>query len=63
MGPISRYLGSEVPKEQLIWQDNVPENDSKKVFPKKINEVKDLIKKSGLTMPQLVETAWASAST
>jgi len=63
MGPITRYLGSEVPKELMIWQDNVPENDTKKVFPKKINEIKDLIRKSGLTIPQLVETAWASAST
>jgi catalase-peroxidase len=64
MGPITRYLGSEVPTEKLIWQDNVPEKDLN-LIPKedKIKEIKVLIRSSGLTIPQLVETAWASAST
>lgn len=64
MGPITRYLGSEVPTEKLIWQDNVPEKDLNLIPTEdKIKEIKGLIRSSGLTIPQLVETAWASAST
>jgi len=64
MGPVTRYLGSEVPKEKLIWQDNTPEMDLKSLpSESKIKEIKELIRKSGLTTSQLVETAWASAST
>ena len=59
MGPKSRYIGPEVPKEDLIWQDPIPEGN--KNFD--INKAKDLIKSSGLSIQELVETAWASAST
>jgi catalase-peroxidase len=62
MGPRARYLGPEVPAEELIWQDPVPAG------PKEINEqdveaLKAKIHASGLTVPELVSTAWASAST
>lgn len=63
MGPIDRYLGPEVPQEELIWQDPVPKVDHELINK---NDVKDLEKKildSGLTISQLVSTAWASAST
>ncbi len=63
MGPISRYLGSEVPKEELIWQDPVPAADHKLVGKKDIADLKDKILSSGLTISQLVSTAWAAAST
>ena len=59
MGPKTRYIGPEVPKEDLIWQDPIPAG-SKKFDHKKI---KDEIFKSGLSIQELVETAWASAST
>ncbi|MBL6761995.1 MAG: catalase/peroxidase HPI [PS1 clade bacterium] len=59
MGPKQRYLGPEVPDEELIWQDPVPAgNDSYDV-----NAVKAAIKDSGLSVTEMVETAWASAST
>ncbi|WP_378173400.1 catalase/peroxidase HPI [Aquimarina sp. SS2-1] len=61
MGPISRYLGPEVPKEELIWQDAIPEG--KKLNDSQISSLKEAIKDSGLTVSQLVTTAWASAST
>ena len=63
MGPISRYLGPEVPREQLIWQDPVPTVDHKPIGPKSIATLKGKILGSGLTISQLVSTAWASAST
>ena len=63
MGPRSRYLGPEVPAEELIWQDPVPEVDHKLIGPKEIKALKAMILKSGLTTAQLVSTAWASAST
>jgi catalase-peroxidase len=63
MGPRSRYLGPEVPAEELIWQDPVPAAGHKLVDGKDITELKEKILASGLSIPQLVSTAWASAST
>lgn len=63
MGPRTRYLGPEVPKEQLIWQDPIPAVDHKLVGKKDIAALKKKILSSTLTVPQLVSTAWASAST
>jgi len=63
MGPISRYLGPEVPKEQMIWQDPVPEVDHELIDTKDIADLKGKILASGLSISQLVSTAWASAST
>jgi catalase-peroxidase len=62
MGPSSRYLGPEVPKQQLIWQDPLPRVDYKPVDAKDIAELKAKILASGLTVPELVRTAWASAA-
>jgi|TARA_B100001093_G_scaffold148928_1_gene141677 catalase-peroxidase len=59
MGPKSRYLGPEVPEEELIWQDPVPEGNSNY----DIDSVKAKILESDLTIQEMVETAWASAST
>jgi len=59
MGPKTRYLGPEVPEEDLIWQDPVPKGNSD--F--NIKEAKSLIRDSGLSIAEMVETAWASAST
>jgi catalase-peroxidase len=63
MGPRSRYLGSLVPKEELIWQDPVPGVDHELVDDKDIEALKAKVLGSGLSIPQLVITAWASAST
>ncbi|NLI77537.1 MAG: catalase/peroxidase HPI [Candidatus Riflebacteria bacterium] len=63
MGPRSRYLGPEVPAEELIWQDPVPGVDHKLVGDRDIAALKKRILASGLSIPQLVSTAWASAST
>ncbi|MBI5552475.1 MAG: catalase/peroxidase HPI [Desulfobacterales bacterium] len=63
MGPRPRYLGAEVPAEELIWQDPVPAVDHKLVDTKDIADLKAKILASGLTVSQLVTTAWASAST
>jgi catalase-peroxidase len=63
MGPISRYLGSLVPKEPFIWQDPIPAVDHILIYEKDIADLKAKILASGLTVPQLVSTAWASAST
>jgi len=63
MGPRSRYLGPEVPEEELIWQDPVPAVDHKLIDEKDITELKSRILNSGLPVSQLVSTAWASAST
>ena len=63
MGPISRYLGPEVPKEELIWQDPVPAVDHELIGAGDIAELKRQILDSGLSIPELVSTAWASAST
>ena len=59
MGPVSRYLGPEVPSEELIWQDPVPAGNSDY----DVESVKSAISESDLTIQEMVETAWASAST
>ncbi|MAR97057.1 MAG: catalase/peroxidase HPI [Candidatus Marinimicrobia bacterium] len=59
MGPKKRYLGPEVPDEELIWQDPVPEGNTNY----DVDAVKSKIEASGLTIQEMVETAWASAST
>jgi catalase-peroxidase len=63
MGPRSRYLGPEVPEEELIWQDPVPAVDHKLIDAQDIAGLKSKILASGLSVPELVSTAWASAST
>jgi len=63
MGPRSRYLGPEVPEEELIWQDPVPAVTHKLVDENDIVVLKNKVLTSGLTVSQLVSTAWASAST
>ncbi len=62
MGPRSRYLGAEVPKEALIWQDPIPAVNYALITDKEIAALKSNILDSGLSIPQLVRTAWASAS-
>lgn len=62
MGPKSRYLGPEVPEETLLWQDPVPAVDHELIDDADIAALKKTILESGLTIPQLVSTAWASAS-
>lgn len=63
MGPVSRYLGPEVPKEQFIWQDPLPSPTYPMINQKDVAQLKKMIMHSELTIPQLVKTAWASAST
>ncbi len=63
MGPLNRYLGDEVPSEELIWQDPVPAHTGGIVNDAEIADLKSKILASGLTVSQLVNTAWASAST
>lgn len=63
MGPISRYLGPEVPKEELIWQDPIPAVTHSLINDQDIASLKNMILASGLSVSQLVSTAWASAST
>ncbi|AKB48810.1 Catalase [Methanosarcina sp. Kolksee] len=63
MGPHARYLGPEVPAEELIWQDPIPAVNHKLIDEKDISSLKDRILTSGLSIAQLVSTAWASAST
>jgi catalase-peroxidase len=63
MGPKSTYWGPEAPKEDLIWQDPIPALDHTLVNAKDIADLKATILKSGLTIPEMVTTAWASAST
>ncbi|MCG8636738.1 MAG: catalase/peroxidase HPI [Desulfobacterales bacterium] len=63
MGPRSRYLGPEVPEEDLVWQDPVPAVDHELIDPQDTADLKARILDSGLSVSQLVSTAWASAST
>jgi len=62
MGPVSRYLGPLVPKEVLIWQDPVPAVDHELIHERDIEALKKKVLESGLSVPELVRTAWASAS-
>ncbi|HEY9681281.1 MAG TPA: catalase/peroxidase HPI [Oculatellaceae cyanobacterium] len=62
MGPRSRYLGAEVPKEVLLWQDPVPDADYKMIDDSDVAALKARILASGLSSPELVKTAWASAA-
>jgi catalase-peroxidase len=63
MGPKSRYLGNMAPKETFIWQDPIPQINYQLVDAGEVTQLKDKVLHSGLTLPQLVRTAWASAST
>ena len=63
MGPIDRYLGSEVPSEELIWQDPLPAAPNKVISGKQIEVLKKEILDSGISLADLVNTAWASAAT
>ena len=63
MGPRTRYLGKDVPKEELIWQDPIPVTTHTVVNETDVSELKKKISDSGLTVSELVSTAWASAST
>jgi catalase-peroxidase len=63
MGPLSRYLGPEVPAEELIWQDPIPKVTHALIDDRDIDDLKDKLLASGLPVSQLVATAWASAST
>lgn len=62
LGPRARYLGAEVPKEDLIWQDPIPPLNHKLIDAKDTEDLKNKILKSGLTVPELVRAAWASAA-
>ena len=63
MGPRVRYLGPEVPKEELVWQDPVPAVDHKLIDAKDVTELKAKILASRLSIPELIGVAWASAVT
>lgn len=62
IGPRTRYVGTEVPKEILIWQDPIPKSDHQKINKKDVNSLKKRILASGLSVPELVKTAWAAAA-
>ncbi|MAF68779.1 MAG: catalase/peroxidase HPI [Micavibrio sp.] len=63
MGPKARYIGKDVPDVELMWQDPLPERDYKLISDGNAEDLKERILESGLTVPELVRTAWASAST
>ena len=63
MGPIQRYLGPEVPSEELLWQDPIPKANGPAINESDVNTLKSKIESTGLSISQLVTTAWASAST
>ena len=63
LGPRSRYLGSLAPKEEMIWQDPIPEADYKMISSGDVKKLKKEILATGVSVPELVKTAWASAST
>ncbi len=63
MGPRSRFLGPEVPDEELLWQDPLPAVDHELIDERDVAELKEKVLASGLSIPELVSTAWASAST
>ncbi len=63
MGPVSRYLGPEVPKEELLWQDPIPAVDHALVTESDVEALKGKLLSSGLSASELISTAWASAST
>jgi catalase-peroxidase len=63
MGPRARYLGPEVPAEQLLWQDPIPAVNHELINARDITELKEKIVAAGLSIPELVSVAWASAST
>ena len=63
MGPVSRYLGPEVPDEELIWQDPIPKVTHELINDEDIKALKANILASGLSVSELVGTAWGSAST
>ncbi len=62
MGPQTRYIGTEVPDEQLIWQDPIPADNSSNINAKDVKKIKGMIADSGLSVPELVRTAWSSAA-
>ncbi|MFC7595244.1 catalase/peroxidase HPI [Terrabacter sp. GCM10028922] len=63
MGPVARYLGPEVPQEELLWQDPLPEAQGEPVTAEDVAALKQRIADTGLSVTQLVKAAWASAST
>ncbi|HET9054161.1 MAG TPA: catalase/peroxidase HPI, partial [Cyclobacteriaceae bacterium] len=63
LGPVSRYLGSDVPKEELVWQDPIPAVNHKLIDTHDVNALKTKTLEAGLSVSELVSTAWASAST
>ena len=62
MGPRTRYIGKDIPQEAFIWQDPIPQVDHKLITAKDTEDLKHQILKSGLSVPDLVKTAWASAA-
>src|SRR6478736_3287165 len=62
MGPVERYLGPEVPSEELLWQDPLPAASGEPITAEDVTALKSAIADTGLTVSQLVSTAWAAAS-